>query len=63
VPRDWAQFIRACGSIKKTIEVAEINAEDFKCISTLIQGTAAPSVQRKKIELEYFMLSKSFDCK
>jgi hypothetical protein len=43
---------------KKTIEVAEINAEDFKYISTLIQSTVAPSVQRKKIELEYFMLSK-----
>jgi hypothetical protein len=58
MPRDWAQFIRACGSTKRTIEVTEINIEDFKKFSTLIQGTAAPIVARRKIELEYFMLSK-----
>jgi hypothetical protein len=48
VPRNWAQFIRVCGSTKKPIEVAEIKAEDFKYVSTLIQGTAAPLLPRKK---------------
>jgi hypothetical protein len=39
VPRDWPQFIWACGSAKKPIEVTEMNVEDFKNFGTLMQGT------------------------
>ncbi|KAJ8969097.1 hypothetical protein NQ314_001929 [Rhamnusium bicolor] len=58
VPRDWAQFIRTCGN-KNPFIVHTMNIDDFKDVSSLLKGGAAPLVSRKKnTNGEQFYLSQ-----